>query len=133
MGKIGFCDHCKRATTILKPGELKTYKLYVADRNQDRQIKQAELCNECYKGIATYFEMSDTPIQMREEPAPHPKAGIKLAPGTRTHHCWTKEEDDFIKYHSAGLTKAQLAEKFGVTIPAINKRRWQLLSPKSDS
>lgn len=128
MGKIGFCDHCKKATTILKPNELHAYKLVVVDRNQDRTLKQAELCEECYEAIASYFEMGEGAIQMTKAPVPHPKETIKLAPRTHTYHRWSKEEDEFLLYHSAGLSYADLAQKFGATIKAVTHRKRMLLN-----
>ena len=129
MGHIRFCDHCKRASTILKPGELKTYRLFLSDK-EDKMLKQAELCNECYETMASYFDMGDGTIRLSESDRSenkYDKRKILLKPGTRTHHSWTEEEDDFILNHSAGMTKAEIAMKLGVTVPAINSRKWKLL------
>lgn len=134
MGKIGFCDHCKKATTILKPNALHAYKLVVVDRNQDRILKQAELCDECYDAIASYFEMGEGAIRMTNaEPVKHYKDTICLTPGTRTHHRWTKEEDDFILHNSAGMTYAEMAVKLGVTKCAVKVRKSKLLNGYVDS
>lgn len=58
------------------------------------------------------------------------KSQIKLKPGTHTYHRWTKEEDQFIAYHSAGMTMKQLANKFGVTLTAVAQRKSMILNGK---
>lgn len=132
MGHIRFCDHCKRASTILKPGELKTYRLFLSDidRKEDKILKQAELCNDCYEAMASYFDMGDGKIRMSESDVTkdkYDKEKISLKPGTHTYHFWSKEEDDFILNHSAGMTKKEMAMRLGVTVPAISARKWRLL------
>lgn len=58
------------------------------------------------------------------------KSKIQLKPGTHTYHRWTKEEDQFILYHSAGMTMNELANKFGVTLKAVIHRKHMILNGK---
>lgn len=58
------------------------------------------------------------------------KSKIQLKPGTHTYHRWTKEEDQFIAFHSAGMTMNELANKFGVTLKAVIHRKHMILNGK---
>ena len=58
------------------------------------------------------------------------KSKIQLKPGTHTYHRWSKEEDQFILYHSAGMTMNELANKFGVTLKAVQLRKSMILNGK---
>ena len=85
-----------------------------------------------YKYVSSFAsKVSDSKITVERDDEQHnEKHEIKLKPGTHTYHIWTKEEDDFILHHSMGMTAAQLAYKFGATVPAVKARKWMLATGK---
>ena len=95
-------------------------------RWSDEALAIARAHNESVERDLSLSERQELPVTA---PAID-KSKIKLKPGTHTYHRWTEEEDDFILYHSAGMTSNDLACKFGVTVTAINSRRYNLLHGK---
>lgn len=90
-------------------------KKHIIDTADETASKIAETVTRNY--IATGANLMD-------------KSAIKLKPGTHTYHRWTKEEDQFILYHSAGMTMNELANKFGVTLKAVIHRKHMILNGK---
>lgn len=121
-----FLDWMKNAATIEEHLKKTLEKHEKLSRWSDEALAMARAHNESVE--------RDLSLSKRQElPATVPKidkSKIKLKPGTHTYHIWTKEEDDFILYHSAGMTSNDLACKFGVTVGAINSRRYNLLHGK---
>lgn len=95
-------------------------------RWSDEALAMARAHNESVERDLILAERQELPVTIPKID----KTKIKLKPGTHTYHIWTKEEDDFILYHSAGMTSNDLACKFGVTVGAINSRRYNLLHGK---
>lgn len=92
-----------------------------------------DLCDKCANSFLNWLNKRPEEQESAKEPEKMipEKGDIKLVPGTKTHHSWTKEEDDFILYHSAGLSVKQLAYKFGVTTKAVYSRKHMLLNEKN--
>lgn len=99
----------------------------------DVKVELYEICDDCALGLLDWMKKKDTAVVKPPLEAPKAldipeKRPIKLKPGTRTHHIWTNEDDDFLLYHSAGLTVKQIAYKLGVTVCAVYNRKARLLN-----
>ena len=128
-----FLDWMKNSATVIQQEAALEEHLKKA---LDKHEKQSGWSDEALTMARAYNESveRDLSLSKRQELPPTvpkiDKSKIKLKPGTHTYHIWTKEEDDFILHHSAGMTSNDLACKFGVTVSAINSRRYNLLHGK---
>lgn len=90
-----------------------------------------EMCDDCAVEFLDWMKKKDTRTVEPSLNAPKnldipEKQPYKLKPGTRTHHRWTNEEDDFLVYRSADLTTKQIAYKLGVSVAAVQARLYRL-------
>jgi len=128
------CDDCmreflywmKNSTTVEEHLKKTLEKHEKLSRWSDEALAMARAHNESVEHDLSLSEKQEQPPTIPKID----KSKIKLKPGTHTYHVWTKEEDDFILHHSAGMTANDLACKFGVTVSALNSRRYNLLHGK---
>ena len=136
------CDRCGKTISeqtaksngIFKPEPPKYIIEFSENTKESSEICEAhEICDECAISFLDWMKKKDTAVVKPPLDAPKTldipeKRPIKLKPGTRTHHIWTNEDDDFLLYHSAGLTVKQIAYKLGVTVCAVYNRKARLLN-----
>lgn len=136
IDEFGRGEITKEGLEQLKPSD--EALAHMREHNAKCDGKETELNKDgpIYKYISSFAnKVSDSKITVERDDEQHnekhnEKHDIKLKPGTHTYHFWTKEEDDFILHHSAGMTAAQLAYKFGVTVSAVKTRKWMLATGK---
>lgn len=132
------CDRCGSVISEMEFNEATkdTEHCTISLWDGKKQTTQ-DLCDACalaYLEWLTNFApliKQELPTSIQENPVPKVnKSKIVLKPGTKTHHIWTEEEDDFILNHSMGMTNNDLACKFGVTLAAINSRKSKVLKQR---
>ena len=96
----------------------------VLDFNEGRPIHKQPLPSAACADGQAELPIDETATSAKEPPSaaptPQPDQG-------RKQHSWTAEEEDFI-LANPGMTARELAERFGVTSKAVERKRAKLRS-----